>query len=70
MQLFVKNLWQCIALPILDEIVYGQRDTLYGVLQVRVGDGRVVDVDGGTRAEQEVRKQGGLVCHARILYVK
>ena len=56
MQLFVENLRQCVTLPVLDEIVDGERDTLDGVFQVRVGDRRVVDVDGGARADQEDRK--------------
>jgi len=39
-----------VCFAMLDEIVDGKGDTLDRVLQVGVGDGRVVDVDGGAGA--------------------
>jgi hypothetical protein len=36
MKFFVKNIGQRVVLPVLDEIVDGERDTLDGVLQVWV----------------------------------
>jgi len=50
MHLFVKDFETRIRFPVLDEIVDGERHALDRVLQVRVRDGGVVDVDGRTRA--------------------
>ena len=45
MRLLIKNFQTCVGLPVLDEVVDGERNALDGVLQVGVGDCRVVDVD-------------------------
>ena len=50
MCLLIKNFQTCVGLPVLDEVVDGERNALDGVLQVRVGNRRVVDVNGGTGA--------------------
>ena len=50
MRFFIKNFQACVGLPVLDEVVDGERNTFDGVLQIGVGDGRVVDVDRRTRA--------------------
>jgi hypothetical protein len=50
MNFFVKNFEMNVCFAMLDEIVDGKGDTLDRVLQIGVGDGRVVDVDGGAGA--------------------
>ena len=50
MNFFVENFEVHVCFPVLDEIVDGKGDALDRVLQVGVGDGRVVDVDGGAGA--------------------
>jgi len=44
----VENVENGLGLAILDVIVDGEGDALDGVLEVGLGHGAVVDVDGGT----------------------
>jgi hypothetical protein len=47
MILLVEYIENGLGLAILDVIVDGERDTLDGVLEVGLGDGAVVYIDGG-----------------------